>query len=384
MPIARTYEEVDKLIYDCGYNLIEEYWVDKQRRIIFMDKLGYKYDGELSKIIFSEKDYHPQFVGSRNPYSLENISLWLKLNRNNFELAEGNEYTTSIEGNLIFYCHDCKDFCRMGWGNMYSGMGCGVCYGQQVGKYNNLEYLRSDLIEEWDYKKNKIKPNSVTLASGVYVYWICKDCKHSWNTRICRRTINNSGCPACAGKVVTDRNRLSILYPKVASEWHPSKNGKLKPKDFSFGSNKDAWFKCSYCEHEWKTRIAHRTKGTGCPKCRESLGEKKISEILEKLNVQYCQQKDFPGCVYEKQLWFDFYLDEYNLCIEFNGEQHYKLIRNNYFGGQDSLNKRIARDKIKQDYCYNNGIPLLIIPYTEFDQIEKILIQTFNELEGGT
>lgn len=63
-------------------------------------------------------------------------------------------------------------------------------------------------------------------------------------------------------------NSLAKKYPNIASEWHPTKNGKLTPENVIAHSSKNVWWKCKYCEHEWQTSIAHRTSNnSSCPKC---------------------------------------------------------------------------------------------------------------------
>lgn len=68
---------------------------------------------------------------------------------------------------------------------------------------------------------------------------------------------------------------------------------------------------------------------------------------------------------------FDFYLPDYNTCIEYDGELHYKAV--DYFGGDDALSNTKCRDEIKTQYCKENNIKLIRIPYWEFDNIEEIL-----------
>ncbi len=60
---------------------------------------------------------------------------------------------------------------------------------------------------------------------------------------------------------------LAYLYPEVAKEWHPTRNGKLTPDLFTPGSSEEAWWLCSKCGNEWKTPIANRSKGHGCNEC---------------------------------------------------------------------------------------------------------------------
>lgn len=82
---------------------------------------------------------------------------------------------------------------------------------------------------------------------------------------------------------------------------------------------------------------------------------------LDSHGVKYMQQKAFDDCCDIKPLPFDFYLPEYNCCIEYDGEQHYRAV--DYFGGEDGFKKTVAHDNIKNDYCKNNDIKLLRIPY---------------------
>jgi hypothetical protein len=76
------------------------------------------------------------------------------------------------------------------------------------------------------------------------------------------------------------------------------------------------------------------------------------------------------NCKDKQKLPFDFYLPNYNICIEFNGEQHYKPIK--WFGGEKTLEGIKKRDKIKMEYCQNNNIPLIIINNDNYDLQKKL------------
>ena len=101
----------------------------------------------------------------------------------------------------------------------------------------------------------------------------------------------------------------------------------------------------------------------GCPICNESIGEKLIRDFLTKSNINFNTQYKFTNCKDTRELPFDFYLSDYNTCIEYNGIQHYKPVE--YFGGSASLLSQQNRDKIKSKYCNENNINLIIIKYTE-------------------
>jgi hypothetical protein len=112
--------------------------------------------------------------------------------------------------------------------------------------------------------------------------------------------------------------------------------------------------------------------GCGCKKCSESKGERIIREYLEYNNIEYLPQHKFKNCRFKNELPFDFYLPKHNMCIEFNGAQHYKPVK--YWGGTDTLKKIKNRDKIKKSYCISNSIKLLIIRYNE-DILPKLKLK---------
>jgi hypothetical protein len=104
-------------------------------------------------------------------------------------------------------------------------------------------------------------------------------------------------------------------------------------------------------------------RGDGCPICRESKGEKKISKILEGNKIIFIRQKKFDDCCDKRKLPFDFYLPEYNMCIEYDGRQHFESVVG--FGGDEEFSKTQKHDKIKNEYCKENNIKLIRIKYNE-------------------
>ena len=101
-----------------------------------------------------------------------------------------------------------------------------------------------------------------------------------------------------------------------------------------------------------------------------------ISRFLDFNGYKYITQKKFNDCKNIGYLSFDFYVPDRNLCIEYDGELHYKAVE--YFGGQDHLDAVKIRDQIKTDYCKKHGINLLRIPYWDFNNIESILSNALN------
>ncbi len=100
-----------------------------------------------------------------------------------------------------------------------------------------------------------------------------------------------------------------------------------------------------------------------------SKGELKISNWLLDNNINYIHQHKFNECKSVRKLPFDFYLPDYNLCIEYDGKQHFEPIE--WFGGENSLQSNRMRDLIKTEYCINNNVRLIRISYID-DIISKL------------
>jgi len=150
--------------------------------------------------------------------------------------------------------------------NENSHRGCPYCSGRRTTFENNLAIKRPDLIKEWDFNKNTMDPKKVALHSGKKAFWKCHK-GHKWDARISSRTCDGFGCPYCSGNKVSNDNNLYLLYPELASEWHPTKNGNLNSTDVSKGSEKKVWWKCNK-GHEWKANISSRVRGNNCPYCK--------------------------------------------------------------------------------------------------------------------
>lgn len=124
----------------------------------------------------------------------------------------------------------------------------------------------------------------------------------------------------------------------------------------------------------FKQKPSIHLSGCGCQKCNNSIGEILIEDFLIKNNIKYTKQYSFDNCFYKRKLLFDFYLNDLNICIEYDGEFHYKD-----FGFND-LNGQKMKDSIKDIFCIKNNIKLLRIPYTDREIIDKIIQDYFDTI----
>lgn len=151
--------------------------------------------------------------------------------------------------------------------NRSKGVGCPICTNHSVLEgFNDLASTHPRLVNEWNYEKNgRILPTSVTAGSHKRVWWKCKK-GHEWESDIKSRA-NGNNCPFCSNKkTLIGYNDLNTTNPIIAKEWCYKRNDGLKPTDYTSGSQKMVWWKCSK-GHEWKASIHSRTSGRGCPYC---------------------------------------------------------------------------------------------------------------------
>lgn len=146
-----------------------------------------------------------------------------------------------------------------------NGSGCPVCAGKRVlPGFNDLATMHPVLAAQWHPTKNRTPSSDVMSGSGKKVWWL-GPCGHEWDATVASR-VTGSGCPYHAGKrVLPGFNDLATKRPEIANQWHPSRNGNLRPSDVTPGSNRTAWW-LGDCGHEWDAKIADRTlNGYGCP-----------------------------------------------------------------------------------------------------------------------
>ena len=202
----------------------------------------------------------------------------------------------------------------------------------------------------------------------------CKN--HEWKVIPYNFLSNNSRCPKCqhgSSKKTTEEFKQEV-YNLVENEYNVVSEYK--------GNNINIKFLHKICNDTFEMTPHNFLSGQRCTICEESKGERVIRYYCDKSNIYYISQHSFEDCKNIKLLRFDFAIfwdiEKTNLkcLIEYDGEFHYLPI-----DGWDKLMQQTKRDNIKNTYCKNNNIPLIRIPYWEFDNIEEILakeLEVFN------
>lgn len=200
------------------------------------------------------------------------------------------------------------------------------------------------------------------------------DCGYEWKV-IPSSFLQGTRCPKCQHRsyIKTNKEIVQEVCNLVKDEYtvlEKYKGGEVK---ILFRHNK--------CGYEYYVKPNNFRNGRRCPNCslpHTPHTEKHIAKLLKKMDIDFETQKTFADCINpktNKKLRFDFaiYSNNKNLfcLLEYDGKQHFEPVK--FFGGKKSLALNQYRDNIKNDYCRQNNIKLIRIPYWDFSNLEEIL-----------
>ena len=247
-----------------------------------------------------------------------------------------------------------------------NGQGCPKC--GKLKSANSQKLPVEEFIKIASNKHNNLYDYSFVSYNNLdnNIKILCQ--KHGSFTQRASRHLNDSICSKC--------NHLnSSNNQKDSKEAFVEKSKKVHGNLFDYSNvlyinNKTkVEIICQKHGSWWQTPVNHIMNKQKCPWCNESKGETLIKQFLINNNIKFEREKTFTDCINIHKLPFDFYLPELNICIEYNGIQHYKPVE--YFGGINAIKSQQKRDKIKIKFCVKNNITLLIISYK--DNIDKIM-----------
>lgn len=149
-----------------------------------------------------------------------------------------------------------------------SETGCPYCAGKRVlpGE-NDLASAFPEVAAQWHPTKNgALTPRDVLPGSHRKVWWQCEK-GHVWQAQVKSR-VHGCGCPVCANReLAAGENDLLARFPQIAAQWHPTKNGTLRPEQMTSNSNRKVWWLCPL-GHAYQAVVAARTaQSSGCPYC---------------------------------------------------------------------------------------------------------------------
>ena len=316
----------------------------------------------IEKILGEPLDRHWNFdKNTVNPYHIwknSNKKVWIKCKEKDYHNDDGG------------YEIVCSSFT--------SGNRCSYCGNHKVHPKDSfaqyhIDNRDKDFLNKYWSDKNTVDPWSISPYSNKKVWIKCQEKNYHGSYEVsCGDFTKGVRCGYCNGKKVHVLDSFGYKHFDKVLSWHPDND--ISPFKIAPSSDKKYKFICPECGFIWKTQLNSISKGSWCPQCASSKGEKRINSWLRLNDIEFIPQKEFDGLLGlgGKNLSYDFYLPEYNLLIEYQGEFHDGTVTGSYRNFYD-FDRQKEHDKRKREYAKENNIGLLEIWYWDFDNIEEIL-----------
>jgi len=263
--------------------------------------------------------------------------------------------------NVKIKCKKCELIFEQRPDHHLTGHGCSNCGGNK--KMTQSEFTHKSNIlhrNKYDYSSSIYKnvDTHITIICPIHGKFIQTPYHH----------LNGQGCTKCANNYKCTTNEFISKAINV--------HGNIYNYTLTDYINNYTKIIINCPSHgDFSQTPKHHLRGQGCPTCKKSKGETIIELWLKSNNIPYMTQKSFESCINIKPLLYDFYIPSHNICIEFDGEQHFIPARysKNKSKMISNLHNIQYRDKIKTKYCMDNNIQLIRIPYTDINNIHDIL-----------
>jgi len=327
----------------------------------------YYLENKEKKIKYQKDRYHETHDIQPRSFSEEEFQQRLKENYgDNFETLTPH---INSKSKIKVKCKKCGNEWTTLSGSLLRGRGCKKCHTltQKRTNDNFLEKFTENYGDKYELLSDYINANAKVKVK-------CNICDNIWETKAYHFIHTKSGCPKCASKDNGITNRKT--HEKFIEDVQKVHSNKYEVVGQYIKANQKIEIKCNTCDNNWNIVPYSLLQGVGCPVCNQSKGEFIIKTFLESNNFIYKPQYVFDECRYKNPLHFDFYLPNYNTCVEYDGVQHFKPVE--HFGGEERLKYTIENDKIKNKFCKENKIKMIRIPYTQIGIIEKILSEKLN------
>ena len=280
----------------------------------------------------------------------------------------------------------CGFICEMGHlfqstlSNIVLGKWCPYCSNKKVGFGNSLQDTNPQLLKEWSFSKNSLKPNELTGGSYKKVWWQCNN-GHEWMAAVSSRK-SGATCPYCANRLVGYGNSLKDLFPDIAKQVDYEKSP-IDPTLIYARSDDRLWWKCKR-GHSWKAQIKSRTvDGTGCRYCSSQTSSPEIRIFCELKSI-------FSDALTREKvngMESDVLIPSLKIAIEYDGIYFHKdkidkdLAKKSNF---EALGYTVIRAREVGLLCGLHDVPIAISKEApskgEIDNIINIIAQTNPEV----
>lgn len=268
---------------------------------------------------------------------------------------------------------------------------CGNTFTQRLSKFKNSPYKKcKKCICKVKISPRKFKKEDVDFYLNKYDLKILEDYKSVDHESLfqcgCGRNFYSSfykikkskykKCRICVGNISGERQSWTHdqFLDKISNLKNIDEYEILTKYKRSFEKIKILHKKCNTITELTPKNLIN---GQRCSRCSKSMGEIKIRDYLTNNNINFIPEYRFNECIDLRPLPFDFYLPEYNIAIEMQGEIHYEEFlygrSKGFFGGVSGFLKRKKHDLLKTRFCRKNNVKLIHINYYEKNTINKTL-----------
>lgn len=297
-----------------------------------------------------------------------------------FKKIHNNKYNYSYvvyensKTNIKIYCNECKNFFYQRPDHHRRGSNCNVCSKNK--QLTNKEFIqRAKKIHGDKYDYSQIEYKNTKTKVKIF----CKKCQKYFKQIASDHINNKSGCFNCCG----NKRKTTEQFIQKAKQIHGDKYDYSK---VNYIQNKKPVIIICKKHGEFEQRPNnHVVLKYGCRYCNKSRGEEKIKLYFNKI-LEVKGEKTFKNLYIKKNnkrtpLRYDFYCENLNLLIEYDGIQHFKdNTTNKHF--DKNFQRRVLKDCKKNYYAISNGYNLLRIAYTEFNFIESIIESTISKIKN--
>lgn len=367
-----TYEELSELFLSKNYTLItpKENYINLSQKVEYLcqkhfDKGIQRITG--SKLKSGQGCYYcgrERTIQARTkPFDYENLKALC--DSRNFDFIDAVR-----ENSVIYILFVCRNHPEMGIQRMRKT--------NMKRDIKGCKYCKGDLPESAVREKiNKISPHISIVGryKNISTPVECECEKHNVVWSISPGSLlRGTGCKKCG---IEKLSKLKLTQEEYVDRLMRA-NPDIELLSIYNGVENSVTVKCKKCGYEWESNARSLLiNGTSCRKCSYTYkGEDKVISVLQDLHIPFFQNYKFDDCTDIRPLPFDFYLPEYNACIEFDGQQHFEA----RFGEKNFL-KTQEHDAIKNKYCEIHKIELIRIPYWESDNIKQIIKERIESIK---
>ena len=352
----KSLQEIKNKLKALGYSLLDESeYVNTHTKVSLIDNEGYKYFCNVGDII--RETYIPMKIYKNNPYTLENIQNYMDLQENSVGTTIFlNQTYKNQNQKLKFKCGNCGKIYYNTFNNLRVQKICQcLSCNRSVVQTHSVEYV-----------EKKLKSINLTLLNKNFTnlhFLEVEDLEGYKHSNISLYTYIANKNSNIQHMRFHRANKYTLYNMQHYLELH---DRDVRLCDISFKHINVHNYKieciCPECGEVFRASWHNIKCGTRerCYKCSQI--EYNVKKYLDEKNINYIQQKRFDDCKNKRALPFDFYLPQYNLCIEVNGTQHYR--EQQIFS--ETLEHRKMIDNIKKEYCKKNNILFLELPYWDF------------------